>query len=110
VITRRLQPSLTPVVGSAVLAAAVVGHALARLPSSHLGPGGVDRTILAELGIGVALAVVAITVWVVDGARRSMGQFVLTRWVAVGLLAGAAVTGAVALLTEAGNGCLGACG
>jgi hypothetical protein len=110
VITRRLDSSLTPVVGLLVAAAVVLGHAVSRLPSAHFGRGDLDGTVLGELTLGVLLACAAGAAWLADGARPSSGRYVLTRVIVVGLLAGAAVTGAVALLDEAGNGCLGACG
>jgi hypothetical protein len=110
VITRRLDPSVTPVVALLVAAAVLCGHALSRLPSAHLGSGGVDNGVLAELTLGVVLAVVAAAAWMAEGARPWSGRYPLSRVVLVGLLAGGALSGAVALLTEAGNGCLGACG
>jgi hypothetical protein len=110
VIVRRLESSLTLVVGLLILAAVVLGHAFSRLPSAHFAEGGVERDVLAELVVGSVLAVAAAAAWLADGARRSSGHLMLSRVITVGLLVGAAVTGAVALLTEAGNGCLGACG
>jgi hypothetical protein len=110
VIERRLRSSLYLVIGVPVAAAGVLGHALTRLPSAHVGDGGVDRGVMVELAVGSALAVVALVLWLIDGPHTAVGQRLLTRVIVIGLLAGAAVTGAVALLVEAGNGCLGACG
>jgi hypothetical protein len=110
VITRRIGTSLTLLAGLFAASAVVLGHAVARLPSAHLDGGGVERDVLAELAFGVVLAVVALTVWMAEGAQRASGRLVLRRVAVVGLLVGAAITGAVALFSEAGNGCLGACG
>jgi hypothetical protein len=109
-IARRLESDLTPVVALMVTAGVLLGHALSRLPSAHLGDGGIDRGVLAELAVGTVVAVLAVAAWLADGARRSSGHFVIARVIVIGLLAGAAVTGLFALFAEAGNGCVGACG
>ena len=110
VITRRFEPSLTLVLALMVTAAVVTGHALSRLPSMHLGRGDADTDVYVELGIGLVIGTLAIAAWLADGARSSSGGVVVSRAIVVGLLLGAAVTGALALLTEAGNGCLAGCG
>jgi small-conductance mechanosensitive channel len=110
VITRRFEPGLTLVVGLVATAAVVLGHAFSRLPSAQLARGGFDSDVIAELVVGIVLAILATAAWMAEGARRSSGHVVFTRVIVVSLLVGAAITGAAALVTEATRGCLGACG
>ena len=72
----------------------VLGHAISQIPSAHLGGGDLDGGVIAELAVGLLLAAVAVAVWISEGAHRESGHLVLSRVVIVGLLVGAAITGA----------------
>jgi hypothetical protein len=109
-ITRRFDRGVTLAVGLMVSAAVVVGHAFSQLPSAQLARGGFDGDVLAELVTGIVLSILATAAWMAEGARRSSGHLVFSRVIVVSLLVGGAITGAAALITELGNGCLGACG